>query len=372
MRFLLFFPAFFISIAIQAQYKVVIGIGPLPAYHQQVSDIYIAGSFNGWNPADKNYKLEHKGDGEYEIKLKLSQGAYEYKFTRGSWDKVETDKNGKGIGNRELIVTGDASYILNIEGWQDHFPTAPKISTAGRQVRILDTAFFIPQLNRYRRIWIYLPAGYSGNKRYPVLYLHDGQNVFDDSTSFSGEWGVDEFLDTTSLASMIVVAVDNGGQYRLNEYSPYDMDRYGKGEGQAYVDFLVKTLKPKIDKQFRTYRGKRHTYIAGSSMGGLISMYAVLKYPNVFGSAGIFSPAFWVAPKIFDLMDSRGKRVRSTLYFYAGKHEGETMVPDMLKAFEKMSKLTESKMISVIRDEGRHHESSWRKEFPLFYQWIIQ
>src|SRR4028118_338545 len=109
-----------------------------------------------------------------------------------------------------------------------------KKSTATRNVKIISTNFYIPQLNRYRRIWIYLPESYaSSRKKYPVLYMHDGQNVFEDSTSFSGEWGVDETLDTlaSKTSECIVVAIDNGGDKRMNEYAPYNMERFGKGEG---------------------------------------------------------------------------------------------------------------------------------------------
>ena len=107
-------------------------------------------------------------------------------------------------------------------------------------------------------------------------------------------------------------------------------------------------------------------------MGGLISLYAVLKYPRVFGGAGIFSPAFWVAPKIYDDIQSRGKKVKGKLYFYAGKQEGETMVPYMLKAFEALTSVSRSKISTVIRDEGKHNEATWRKEFPLFYEWLLK
>jgi predicted alpha/beta superfamily hydrolase len=242
-------------------------------------------------------------------------------------------------------------------------------------VQIIDTAFFIPQLNRTRRVWIYLPASYRfSKKKYPVLYMHDGQNLFDDLTSFSGEWGVDEALDTLEKKGreIIVVAVDHGGDKRLNEYSPYDMERYGKGEGDLYVDFLVKTLKPFIDKNYRTHRRKKRTYIAGSSMGGLISMYAVMKYPKVFGGAGVFSPAFWIAPAIETALEHQKEKIRSRIYFYAGMQESETMVPDMLKVFQTLNKKRHSKMISVIRARGKHNEATWRKEFPLFYKWMVE
>jgi len=271
---------------------------------------------------------------------------------------------------------------LTIDEWADRFPASPKKSTASKNVKTIDTAFLIPQLKRTRRICIYLPENYDlSRERFPVIYMQDGQNLFDDATSFSGEWGVDEFLDSlgTGARKCIVVAVDNGGAKRLNEYCPYDFkigeisenEKFNKGEGNEYVDFLVNTLKPYIDKKYRTVKSKAGTFVAGSSMGGLISFYAVLKYPSVFGGAAILSPSFWVAPKIFEGIKANGKKVASRLYFYAGKLEGEAMVSDTGKAFEEMKKLSKSKMKLVIRDGNKHDEASWGKEFPLFYEWLV-
>jgi predicted alpha/beta superfamily hydrolase len=360
---------FFVLSAI-SQTSVRLELKTLPGYHASGSDIYIAGSFNGWNPQDKNYRFQRTGNGDYYIDLKLAGGKYEYKITRGGWDKVECKKGGLTIGNRVLVIPGNASIQLYIEEWADRFPNLPGKSTAGKNVHIIDTAFLIPQLKRTRRIWVYLPEGYGNPKnRYPVLYMHDGQNVFDDSTSYAGEWGVDECLDSMKK-KCIVVAIDNGGAKRINEYCPYNMERFGKGEGDQYVDFLAMTLKPYVDKNYRTLKDKPNTFIAGSSMGGVISIYAVLKYPGVFGGAGVFSPAFWVSPKIFDDIKTKGKLVNSKIFFYAGKLEDETMVPDMQKAYDLMRNVSKSKMTAVIRDSGQHNEARWRTEFPLFYDWI--
>ena len=366
-----------------AQNTIQLQIKTLPVYHPSGGDIYAAGSFNGWNPQDENFKFHHEKDGNYFLDMKLKQGSYEYKITRGGWDKVECMKGGAAIENRLLKVEGDENLELNIEEWADRFPVAPKKSTASKNVHIIDTAFLIPQLKRTRRVWIYLPENYfSGSKRFPVIYMHDGQNVFDDATSYSGEWGVDEYCDSLGVEAKewIVVAVDNGGTKRLNEYCPYDFNLDGiapghdfnKGEGNEYVDFLVKTLKPFVDEKYRTEKDKASTAIAGSSMGGLISLYAVLKYPKVFGAAGVFSPAFWMAPSIYDDIEKKGKKVSSKIYFYAGKLEIEMMTSGMLQAYDALSRVSKSKMQKVIRDEGRHNEVTWRKEFPLFYQWMNQ
>ncbi|WP_276504303.1 alpha/beta hydrolase-fold protein [Terrimonas pollutisoli] len=371
----------FLTAAAMAQHTVQLQIKALPEFHPSGSSIYVAGSFNGWNPRDEGYKFKRDDKGSYYLDLKLDKGSYEYKLTRGGWDKAECKKAGAGIENRLLKVEENTNIQIAIEEWADRFPAVPKESTASKNVQVIDTAFLIPQLKRTRRIWIYLPGCYNScSKRFPVLYMHDGQNVFDDATSYSGEWGVDEYLDSLGMNAneCIVVAIDNGGIRRMNEYCPYDFNLSGpgapstsnKGEGNAYVDFIVKTLKPFIDKNYRTVKNKANTAIAGSSMGGLISLYAVLKYPRIFGAVAVFSPAFWVAPKIFDDIKAKGKKVNSKIYFFAGKLEGERMVPDMLKAYEAMSKVSKSKMQAVIRDDGKHNEATWRKEFPLFYNWI--
>jgi predicted alpha/beta superfamily hydrolase len=273
-----------------------------------------------------------------------------------------------------LTVESDTIITIEISGWADHFPQPARRSTASKNVHIIDTALFMPQLKRYRRVWIYLPESYAASrKKYPVLYMHDGQNVFDDTTAYSGEWGVDEALDTlgAQTGERIVVAVDHGGATRLNEYAPFDMEKYGRGEGDAYVDFIVKTLKPYIQKHYRTKKCRKHQAIAGSSMGGLISLHALLKYPKAFGGAGVFSPAFWIAPQLKDAIATRGKRVRSRIYFYAGKEESESMVPDLMAVFGQLNQTSKAKMTMVIRTGGQHNEARWRQEFPLFYKWLM-
>jgi predicted alpha/beta superfamily hydrolase len=373
-----------LTLSLASQQKIRIEINSLPANNPANSSLFVAGSFNGWNPQNKSFQFQ-KNEKGYFLELSLNAGSYEYKITRGGWDKVECTKDGRDVGNRTLKVETEPTIEVAVEGWKDLFTSSsqPKKSTANKNVRIIDTAFFIPQLNRPRRVWIYLPPSYnSSTKKYPVMYMHDGQNVFDDLTSFSGEWGVDEAMDTLGLKTKecIVVGIDNGGNKRLNEYCPYDFDLKGiaannvsgKGEGALYVDFLAKTLKPFIDKKYRTLKDSKNTFTAGSSMGGLISMYAVLKYPKVFGGAGVFSPAFWVGPKIFDDIKAKGKKVNAKIYFYAGDEEGETMVPMTLQAFNEMHKVSKSKMCEVIRAGGKHNEQRWRIEFPLFYEWLMK
>jgi len=355
-----------------AQYKVTFVISKFPSYHKSTDKIYLVGNFNNWNPHDEKLQLKAVS-GKPGITIELTKGMYEYKFTEGSWESVEALDGGSPTQNRKLVVESDTTIQVEIEHWADHFPKKERTSTASKNVHIVDESFYIPQLDRNRRVWIYLPESYNTKKKYPVLYMHDGQNVFDEATSAYGEWGVDESLDTLGAQhkEIIVVAIDNGGDKRLNEYSPYDMEQYGKGEGDQYVEFLVQTLKPYIDRHYHTKKDEKNTFIAGSSMGGLISFYAILKYPKVFGGAGVFSPSFWLTPQLKHINPEQAKKVKGKIYFYAGREESEHMVSDMLNVFEQMRQHSKAKMKTVIRAEGKHNEPSWRKEFPLFYKWIV-
>jgi len=358
-------------VSLLAAQKVNIEIKTLPV-NNPGNSLYVAGSFNNWNPKDEQYRFSKNSDGEYFFTLKLQPGLYEFKITRGGWDKVECNKDGSMIANRVLKVERDTTILVDIEAWADNIAAKPKTSTASRHVQIMDTAFYIPHLNRKRRIWIYLPENYSTTTaRFPVLYMHDGQNIFEDTTSYAGEWGIDEFLDTTSLTTCIVVAIDNSNR-RINEYSPYGTERFGKAEGPEYLEFIVKDLKPYIDKHYRTKKNRQNTFIAGSSMGGLISMYAILKYPKVFGGAGVFSPAFWVNPEIQNYTKEYGKRVKGKIYFYAGKQESDEMVADMQEAYNSLKEVSKARLQIIINENGKHNETTWRNEFPEFYYWLMK
>ncbi len=363
-----------IVIVANAQYSVRLVVTEIAT--KSSDDIYVAGNFNNWNPKDENYKLKPLGGTRKGVVIKnIAAGNYAFKFTRGSFEKVETTADGRDINDRLIEVTTDVSNDFTIAGWKDDYPERPKRYTASPQVKIIDTTFNIPQLDRKRRIWIYLPKSYSSSsKTYPVLYMHDGQNLFNEQTAYSGEWGVDECLDSLQQITgkeCIVVGIDNGGIKRMNEYNPYDNDRFGKGEGKQYVDFLANTLKPFIDSKYRTKKGVEYTFVAGSSMGGLISLYAVMQYPKVFGGAGVFSPAFWIVPKLYDEAEKFITNTPPKFYFYAGGNESKEMVPDMNKMADIFYKKTNYQIQKVTSSNGQHNEKYWRAEFPKFYVWLM-
>ncbi len=341
----------------------------------------MASNLNGWNPKDEKYKFKKDAKGNnylvchFDTVMQLA-----FKFTQGDWGNVECDKEGNDVDNHYIQTDTAGSLVYSIPCWRNAL--TGRAHTASKQVRIIDTAFFIPQLNKTRGVWIYLPEKYSSaHKRYPVIYMQDGQNVFDAATAGVGEWGVDEFLDSIPKEQQaIVVAIDHGGDSRLSEYNPYDFiyqpdkEKEGKlfkAQGDDYTDFLIKTLKPYIDKHYRTLKDKENTIIVGSSMGGLIAYYAMLKYPNMIGKAGIFSPAFWTAPPIDALTDSTCKKMTGKLFFYMGALEGDSDVSKMKNIVEKLGKNSTSMVYMSIDETGKHSEYYWRKWFPEFYKFIM-
>ena len=353
--------------------QLTINITSVPAATPENATIFIAGNFNSWNPGDPVYQLTETGNDQYSITFTPSTNNLEFKFTRGSWATVEGNAQGGFLPNRSYTYNGQASTLnVTIAGWEGGGFELPE------NVQILDDDFNIPQLNRTRRIWAYTPPDYdSSSKHYPVIYMHDGQNLFTDATSFAGEWKIDESLNQLQGEGdygAIVIGIDNGGASRFDEYCPWVNPTYGGGEGEAYMDFIVQTLKPHIDSTFRTLPGREYTAIAGSSMGGLISMYAVAEYPEVFSKAGIFSPAFWVADSIFQFIEQQEFTEQVRVYFVASHNESASMVPLMEEVYDLMQSegITTENLLLLDEADGAHSEWFWAREFPDAYEWLFE
>ena len=386
-RFLL--AGLWLSTAGPATAQVVLKIARVPANTPPADTLFVAGSFNGWNPHNSRFALHKNSDGTYQISMPLSSTPAEYKFTRGSWPTAEIDGKNQAIANRKADLSAAREIAHEVLGWDDLSGTGavPKKHTASPQVHVLAQAFAMPQLGRTRRIQVYLPADYTAQpkRRYPVLYLHDGQNVFDAATSFSGEWGIDETLDQLrksghDATGSIVVAIDNGNEFRSDEYIPWRSEGlkgqpHQGGQGSAYVDFLAQTLKPYLDAHYRTRPDAAHTGIAGSSLGGLISVYAALKYPRVFGEVGAFSPAFWVCNDSLKAYARRHPAARTArFYFVCGPKESETMLPLMAQWREELRAegVPAANLSFHAPADGEHKEWFWQREFPAAYRFLVR
>ncbi|MEO7266094.1 MAG: alpha/beta hydrolase-fold protein [Ferruginibacter sp.] len=369
-KFILYFFFSLVALPLIAQYNLTIQVTFSPA---DTKDIFIAGNFNEWSPGKAAYRLEKQADNSYAITLtNMIAAEYTFKFTQGNWEKVETTNNGTDILNRIVVLNKDTTIVCTIAAWKKEGTQAPGKNTASANVSIIDTAFPLKYLHRTRRIWVYLPHDYEqGKKKYPVLYMHDGQNLFTESTAPFGEWGIDEALDSLQKKlphDMIVVGIDHGKDKRMNEYNPYDNDTYGKGEGDAYATWLIEELMPYINKRYRTK--KTVNYIAGSSMGGLISMYIFLKHPKVFSGAGVFSPSFWLTPRMADEAKGYTYKKARKIFFYAGGKESTTMVNNMRDISTIMAAKYNVQIKEIVIQEGMHNEAAWRSIFPSFYTWL--
>lgn len=239
----------------------------------------------------------------------------------------------------------------------------------------------VPPLSgkKLRRGYVYLPENYDREpqKRYPVLYMFDGHNVFfDEDATFGKSWGMKEYLDSHPC-DLIVVGIEcnDEGWRRLNEYSPVDFSHEGigsiKGQGKVYMDWLVGTLKPYIDETYRTLPDRENTAIGGSSMGGLMSLYAACCYNTVFSRAACLSPSLWVnQPAITDLLKASNPNPDTCIYmdYGTGELSNHTQIRGALREAVDLLLQKELWLTFRIVPGGTHCEASWEKQIPIFMQ----
>ncbi|MES2518809.1 MAG: alpha/beta hydrolase-fold protein [Bacteroidota bacterium] len=338
--------------------------------------VYLSGNFNAWLPNKEELKLDKVEDGKYVLKFPESikiPDTFEYKYTKGGWNQVELDEFGNPTGNRVAKIKNGVCQDF-VPHWRlDGENLSENLMP---EVRLISDEFEMPQLGKKRAVSILLPHNYEkSTKRYPVIYLQDAQNLFGSGSEF-GNWGVDKQLAVLSArekGDVIVVAIAHGGEDRYQEYSPYNNPKLGKGQGRKYAQFLAKTLKPYVDKNFRTIPDREATGIGGSSLGGLISIYAGLMFPEAFGRLMIFSPSLWVSPNIyFDAIDFLS-HLPTRIYVYAGGKESSAMIPNVEKLKQTLERQGVKKtVINLSLDpEGGHSEAQWGKEFPKAMEWLF-
>ena len=243
---------------------------------------------------------------------------------------------------------------------------------------LVEDAFRIPQLDKTRRIWALLPYDYyNSDKTYPVLYLQDAQNLFNDHAPF-GNWAIDAKmaeLAREGFGDFIIIAIDHGGTERIKEFSPYYHRQFGNGEGKLYAKFIIETLKPYVDRTYRTMPERRHTGIGGSSMGGLISAYTGIVHPEHFGKLMIFSPSFWYSDEIYFDAFNYKYILPTKIYLYAGERESRFMTQHV-RRFKRAVKahLFDESLVTFkidINPTGEHQESYWGDAFADAVKWLF-
>jgi predicted alpha/beta superfamily hydrolase len=306
--------------------------------------VYVSGSavdLGNWDA--RGLRLDRKDDGKYHGSASLMSGVeYAYKVTRGTWGTVETDANAQNIQNRTVSVADAGPVQLSVAGWIDGGKTVPGRITA-QNVK-MEFKFPSKILCNERNLAIYLPPGYDKPKnkdvRYPVVYMQDGQNLFDESTSFAGvEWGVDEamqkLIDAKQIQPAIIVGIYNAGEFRSGEFTPAAMSASGgassqpaeataDARGDLYAKFVVEEVKPFIDKSYRTQPDRDHTSIAGASMGGLISLWTAKTHPDAFSKVAVLSP--WLRlgdKKLVDVLSDGSWTKNLGLFIQMGDQVGD-------------------------------------------------
>ncbi|MFD2556875.1 alpha/beta hydrolase [Sphingobacterium tabacisoli] len=346
--------------------------------------LYLVGTFNNWSP-DHLYvgEIPEKGKSITVVLPEVKEGDLELKMSRGSWESLSTSGGGRLEGAHMTTVSADSEVFLTIESWRDLFPK----STASKQVHVLAEDFYFPKLNVYKKVWIYLPQNYlKDDRHYPVIYMHDGQHLFDEATSTGRagpiEWMVDETIDGAITPSIVVaVAHDQDYEVRKEEYMVHAGEELSTAKGWWYLDDLVHRLKPYVDRQYRTLMDPLNTALVGSSLGGLVSIYAGLKYPQVFGVIGAFSPSIWMDEENLyayaskELFSGEDKYRGQELYFYVGGREIKRRVganevnmgEDLARYHIWLEQHYKGKLSLAINSEGKHGAIYWQSAFRRFY-----
>lgn len=275
------------------------------------------------------------------------------------------------------ILSITLTAIAGWFGWAQWRQNTPRPHSATANVQVLSSEHFaMPGLDRERQIRVYLPIGYTeSDERYPVIYLHDGQNVFDGATSYAGEWGVDEALNSLAAATRfkaIAVAIDHGELLRMNELSPWPNADFGAPEGEAYLRFLTDTVKPYIDAHYRTRPEREHTALIGSSMGGLMTHYAMLEASDVFGRFGVFSPSYWFAEEVFSATEATALHADTRVVLYVGGDEGDGMVAGMQRMQGVLTPRLGANLHAIVAEDAEHNEDAWRAQFPGTLRFLFE
>lgn len=330
--------------------------------------VYITGNDNllgNWQP--EVVSLDEIVKSKWVKNFSFPRGKkLEFKFTRGSWIKEALNDDGTIPSNYSFIVWSDTTISLKINLWSDQIE---------RKIEGQITGFVEYHRNfsgsgiKARDIVVWLPPEYSSesDRRYPVLYMHDGQNIVDPSTSsFQVDWQIDEAADSLIkqklIEPLIIVGIYNTPQ-RNNEYSENDT-------GYAYMNFIVDSLKPFIDRNYRTKPDRQNTANGGGSLGGLISFILAWQYSEIFSKAFCFSPAFKIDRYNFvdNVLSYSGKKKEINLFICNGDDELDTRlqtgVDEMLNALTKNGYKERTDFYYVKAKNSQHGERDWSKNIP--------
>jgi len=347
------------------------------------SEYFVAGNLaaiGSWSPDGLRFKRNAEGQLVATFTAPVDT-VVEFKLTKGTWGTVEKDAKGRDIANRRLKIQSQLDGLpqrieVCVPVWDGQ--QAAKSTVTG--TLILHKAFESANLKKPRTIAIWLPPSYpDSTDRYPVLYLQDGQNLLDASTAaFGTEWNADETaterIKQNRISPVILVGIWSTPN-RIMEYTPtFDKTIGAGGSGEAYVHFLAEELKPFIDRNYRTKPDRESTVIGGSSLGGLISLYACEKSSSTFSGCAAISPTLgWDDEAFLKGFENSADWVHSTrIWLDMGSREGkshETQINGLERAnrfadiLKGSGKVQGKDLHFLTVREGQHNEAAWSKRF---------
>lgn len=348
--------------------------------------VYLIGSLNNWQEEGIFLEKIPEGQGTLTVLLKdVPEGLLEFRLSRGGWSAIACHTDGTIIQPFTFDIKGNSSLEVRVVAWNDDFPVA----TTAEQVHYLSKAFFFPELNAFRKVWIYLPKSYaySNTKSYPVLYMHDGQHLFDGAAAVGRRgpvgWQVDKAINR-SANEAIVVAIAHGGEERdrLHDYVVLPVAGMPEPAGEEYLADIIHTLKPYVDAHYRTMPDRKYTAMAGSSLGGLLSLYAGLMHPEHFACLGVFSPSLWLDDRqvntFIDTLQAAEQALqqKQNYYLYGGGLENRKikdraaleMDKDIAQIGGILSGDLQANVAIAINPVGKHGALYWQQAFPAFYE----
>jgi len=370
-----------------------------------VDAVYLGSNLVNWNPADPAMRLRKRADGRWEIALPKQTGALEFKFTRGSWETVEVSADLTDLVNRRLALLdpsklkpGERPTVeLAVERWADQRPDAQarRAIDSYHEMRVTGDLRRVQVpggggISLVRDLLVWLPPGYDDpanrERRYPVLYLQDGQNLFEKHPGIPAEWLVDEtateLVKAGEVEALIIVGIPHAGPYRISEYVTQPGLRGQEPHGDDYTRWLIERVMPRVEGAFRVAKGPERTAIGGSSLGGLVALHAATRHPEVFGMVLAESPTL-----VFDrrpiLQEEFGsvQRWPGRVYIGMGGKEvspdpGSRLNLDHLHAAKTLNallrgKLAEDSLRLVVELDAEHTEEAWACRFPAALKFLF-
>ena len=362
----------------------------VPETTPNTEDIYLAGNqeqLGGWNPAGA--KLYKAMNNAYATVLSFAPGtSLAFKVTRGDWGKVEKTATGAEIADRtHKTGSGFERLSISVGAWADFISVPPDKVLTGKVEYLRDVTPTHPLLKK-RDIIVWLPPDYdtATGRRYPVLYMHDGQNLMDATTAFAGEWGVDETaherVGAGKVEALIIVGIyntsDRGPEYTQVPDARYpEVDGANGGRADAYGEFIINELKPMIDGKYRTKPEAEYTGLAGSSLGGLVTMYLGMKHPGTFTRLGVISPSvFWGNHDIVTKVNALPGKLPLRIWMDIGTEEGsssqETVEDTRLlrDALTGKGWVLDTDLKYTEVEGGKHNEASWSARFGTVLEYL--